>query len=451
MNIITKHFVLFLALTFGFISFGQGNFNLSKQKSSKIKFQLVNNVMVVPVKLNGIELSFVLDTGVSRPILFNLVNMDSLQIRNTERSFLRGLGKNGAVRAIKSKGNILKIGEAIAVNQEVSMVFDPSINFTPRLGVPVHGIIGYDIFKDFVVEINYSSKYLRLHRHDKFSIKESKSRKRLPIDILDKKPYLNAEVMSEGKKTTINLLIDTGSSDALWLFEKSKENLTIPKDLFFDDFLGKGLSGAVYGKRSKIESFSLSDFNLKEVNVAYPDSIYLKIAKRNKSRNGSLAGNILKRFNWFFDYKNKQVWIKKNTNFKSKFYYNNSGVVLEQHGFRMVKEQIKSNSFDAYGSREDDGVRNISVIDDYRFVLRPSFQIVELRESSNAKQAGLQIGDVVVTVNGKKASELSLQEINKFFYDKKGTVIRVRVDRDGKLLYIKFKLDDVFKKKEPSN
>lgn len=452
MNIISRFFILIFTLAFGLNSFGQGSFNLYKKKSSKIKFQLVNNIIVIPVKLNGIELSFVLDTGVSRPILFNLINMDSLQIKNKERSFLRGLGKEGAVSAIKSKGNILNIGEAVAVNQEVSVVFDPSINFTPRLGIPVHGIIGYDIFKDFVVEINYGAKYLRLYKHENFDLNPTKNLKKLSLKLINKKPYIKAELMPDKKKKIdVNLLVDTGSSDALWLFEKSKKDITIPQTLYFEDFLGKGLSGAVYGKRARIKYFHISDFELKDVNVAYPDSIYLKIARLNKSRNGSVGGNILKRFNWFFDYKNEQTWVKSNSNLKSNFYYNNSGIVLEQLGFRRVKERVKTNNFDAYGSREDDGVKSISIADDYNYVLKPSFQVVELRESSNAKEVGVKIGDILITVNGKKVSELSLQDVNKFFYNKKGTTLRIRVQREEKILFFKFELDDVFKKKEPSN
>ena len=156
MNICFKYIIPLITLFFCFLLQGQNSFNLPVAKSSKIRFQLINNIIVMPVELNGVKLSFVLDTGVSRPILFNLVNMDSLQIKNTERAYLRGLGSNGTIQAVRSKGNIIKIGEAIAVNRDVSMVFDPSINFTPRLGVPVHGIIGYDIFKDFIVEVAYS-------------------------------------------------------------------------------------------------------------------------------------------------------------------------------------------------------------------------------------------------------------------------------------------------------
>ena len=284
----------------------------------------------MPIELNGVKLSFVLDTGVSRPILFNLVNMDSLQIKNTERAYLRGLGSNGSIQAIKSKGNIIKIGEAIAVNKDVSMVFDPSINFTPRLGEPVHGIIGFDIFKNFVVEINYASKYIELYKPEFFKPKTSSKWNRLSIEVINKKPYLKGKVRLSLEKIPVKLLIDTGSSDALWLFEGSKKNIEVSH---------------VYGRRSKVKSFSVASFTLDKVNVAFPDSIYLSIARNFKQRNGSISGYILKRFNIFFDYNGEQIWIKKNSNFKAPFYYNNSGITLEQRGYRVVKELKKKSCY----------------------------------------------------------------------------------------------------------
>ena len=95
MNLINKYVLLIIFLSVGYQSIGQKSLNLPIEKSSRIRFQLINNIIVMPIELNGVKLSFVLDTGVSRPILFNLVNMDSLQIKNTERAYLRGLGSNG--------------------------------------------------------------------------------------------------------------------------------------------------------------------------------------------------------------------------------------------------------------------------------------------------------------------------------------------------------------------
>ena len=57
-------------------------------------------------------------------------------------------------------------------------------------------------------------------------------------------------------------------------FEDAEKGFVPDKDLFFVDYLGKGLSGSVYGKRSKLKRFRLSDFDLNDVNVAYPDSVF---------------------------------------------------------------------------------------------------------------------------------------------------------------------------------
>ena len=141
------------------LSYSQGKFIVqNKKRSDKIRFKLINNLIVIPVEINGVELSFLLDTGVSKPIIFNFLNVsDTLKIKDTEKIFLRGLGEGESVEALKSKNNVFKIGDAIKLNQDLYAVFDANLNFAPRLGVPIHGILGFDFFKDLVIEINYSN------------------------------------------------------------------------------------------------------------------------------------------------------------------------------------------------------------------------------------------------------------------------------------------------------
>ena len=220
-----------------------------------------------------------------------------------------------------------------------------------------------------------------------------------------------------------------------------------PKKLYFDDFLGKGLSGSVYGKRSKASRFKLNSFIIDNVNVAFPDSLSLSTARNYRDRNGSISGYLLKRFNIYMDYTGKKMQLKKNANFKEPFYYNNSGITLEQRGTRIVKEQERKNSFDIYRSQSNDGAQGIDLALSYRYTLKPAFQVVELRESSNAKAAGVKLGDIIISINNKKTSQMSLQEVNEIFHDKEGKTIRIRVERDEEEIYIQFKLDNVFKKK----
>jgi hypothetical protein len=429
-----------LLLLFSFSGVTQSHFNLPRANHTKIKFELINNLIVFPVEINGAKLSFLLDSGVSKPILFNIINVsDSIQINNTESIYLRGLGDGGYIEALKSKRNVFKIGNAVNINQDIFVIFDESINFTPRLGVPVHGIIGYDIFKDFVVEINYASKYLKLHKPKSYQYKKCRKCQTFDLELNQNKPYINAQVEIHSKQIPVKLLIDSGGSDALWLFEDDSLGIYPSNDKYFQDFLGKGLSGSVHGKRTKVNSFSINNFHLKEVNVAFPDSAAISFARKFKERNGSIAGELLKRFNIIFDYGNTKITLKRNKNFKSPFHYNMSGIVIEQDGVRVVKELDNTIASGSYG-RNVEGTKTISVTESYKFMLKPAFKIVELRKDSPAELAGLLIGDVILKINGKEAHHLKMQNINEMLRANEGQIIKLKVDRDGKVLDFDFKL-----------
>lgn len=423
--------------------FSQSKFVIQNRKGSdKIHFKLINNLIIIPVEINGISLSFILDTGVNKTIIFNFLNItDSLQIKNTETIFLRGLGEGEAIKALKSTHNISAVGDAINLDQELYAVYSPNLDFAPRLGFPLHGIMGYDLFKDFVVEINYASQYIRLTNPDVYKYNSCSSCETLNMEFYKNKPYIYANVKIKEKEIPVKLLIDSGGSDALWLFED--ENLGIQAgSVFFDDFLGHGLTGSVYGKRSRIEEISINSFKLNKVNVSFPDSESLVYVKQHKDRNGSIAGDLLKRFNLIVDYSSKTMIFKKNKHFKDPFSYNKSGIELAQNRMRLSREK----NYD-YLSQGDFMENNTTIIlnPKYKLTLKPAFSIVELRKDSPADKAGLQLEDVLLTINNKSIDRYSLQEITHMFYDKEGERIKLEVERDGNVLVFVFYLEDVFK------
>ncbi len=431
------------------LSFSQGKFVIQNQKGTdKIKFRLIHNLIVIPVEINGVELFFLLDTGVSKPIIFNFLNVsDTLKIKDTETIFLRGLGEGESVEALKSKNNVFRIGDAIKLNQDLYAIYDTNLNFSPRLGVPIHGILGYDLFKDFVVEINYGAEYIRLTEPDKFRYKYMRKTETLSLEFYNKKPYINAKVKINNKQIPIKLLIDSGGSDSLWLFENDSLGIVSNKK-YYDDFLGHGLSGSVYGKRSIIDEFSIKSFTFKDANVAYPDSSSISFARNFKDRNGTLAGNILKRFNVIMDYRNAIVTLKKNTHFKEKFTYNKSGIELAHNGARFVKERdryvVKNNS-NPFGDKETKKSTRIVFDTKYKFSLKPAYTIAELRKDSPAHRAGLQKGDIVLAINGKSTYQFSLQKLQQMFYDDDGKRIKMKVERNGMELTFTFLLENLFK------
>lgn len=438
-------FLFFLCLSN--FTYAQGKFVVQNKKGSdKIKFQLINNLIIIPVEINGVTLSFLLDTGVSKPIVFNFINVsDTLEIKNAKKIFLRGLGEGTLVEAYRSKNNVFKIGDAIKFNQDLYAIHESNLNFAPRLGVPVHGILGFDLFKDLIVEINYANKFIRVTAPKKFQYKTCKKCVKFPLEFFNNKPYINVKVSINDRQIPVKLLIDSGGSDSLWLFENDSLGIVSDKK-YFNDFLGYGLSGSVYGKRSKIDEIILNKYKLKNANVAYPEPNSIVLAKKITGRNGTLAGNVLKRFNVIFDYRNAIVTFKKNNYFKDAFRYNKSGIEIAHSGVRLVKESDRSvvNRNALANDNHNNGTR-IVIDTGYKLTLKPAYKIVELRKDSPAYHAGLQKGDIILSINGNSAFKYALQELVQMFSAEHGKKMKLKVERNGMVLNYTFYLVDFFK------
>jgi len=148
------------------------------------------------------------------------------------------------------------------------------------------------------------------------------------------------------------------------------------------------------------------------------------------------------------DYRKAAITLKKNSNFNDKFSYNKSGIEVEHNGVRLIREE--DNSFEQYGligSSETESAANstrVVVETKYKLALKPAYSIVELRKGSPAEIAGLEIGDVILTVNGTSTHNIKLQEIVQMFYEDSGKRIKLRVDRNGIILYYEFILKSLF-------
>ena len=431
-----------LILLFTFSGIAQGDFYiLSKNNESvTVPFKLVNNLIVITAEVNGKELSFLLDTGIEKTILFNLKFSDSLTMNSVKKIQLRGLGEGKPINALVSKNNLIRIKGVVNPNHTVYIIIDKLFDLSAKMGIDINGIIGGDLFKSFIVKINYSSKKITFYNPKTFKYKKCDKCVTFPLEFYSQKPFIDVFVENYlGEEFKVKLLIDSGGGDALWLFKNTNPKIIISENSY-RDFLGRGLNGDIYGKRSKIDKLKIGDYIFENAPVSYPDSISIVTTQQNKGRNGTLGAEILKRFNIYYDYPGRKITLKKNGYFNDSFLYNKSGIEIIYGGEMLVKE--KKSRFSENNSYERNSITEI--IYSYGLAYKPSYQISFIRDDSPAKLAGLMVDDIILEINGKPAYNKKMEEIIQILSQKENKKIKLLVDRNGKHLKYSFYLKSMF-------
>jgi hypothetical protein len=381
---------------------------------------------------------------VADSILFSLDETDEVSFSKVEKIKIKGFGSKEAFDAYKSTNNKLALKNYVDLNHTLYLVLDQDINISAQVGIPVNGIIGHHFFENNVVKINYSSKRITIYKNDTKELKKiEKSFEKVSLEMISGKPYITTNSYFENTTTPVatKLLIDTGNADALWYFKQKNENIKIPT-VNFEDFLGRGFSGEVYGKRGRIVAYKIGTFKLDRPIAAFPDTLATSEIDRIEGRLGSVGSDIMRRFTVVFDYKSKSLYLKRNSYFEDSFSFNMSGLEVQHQGLQWIKEGYEDNPvmgnnlFDSSGNRVENNLK-------YRFDLKPIYFISNVRKDSPAAIAGLEKNDMLVKINRRPAYSYSLQEINELLKSEDGKTIEFDIDRKGKKLQLSFQLKNI--------
>ncbi len=385
-------------------------FDNQRKKSITIKFKSASNLIIIPVNINGSDtLNFILDSSVRTPLITELPFIDKLSLNYMKPMKIKGLAEGVELTAYRSGNNTLQIDGLSARNQEVQMIIDENFQISHMLGIPVHGLIGFNLFKDYVVEINYSSEKLTLYKPEYYKYRKRNKDIIMPLFFDENKPFIQTSIVTDDlTEVRVKLLVNPGASDALWLSESSDEHIKLPQK-HIETFLGKGLSGDLYGTKGRIDAIWMGSIFLQRPIVSFPNSDLIDQILSKNDRNGTLGAEILRRFNVIIDYRNSRLILRHTSKVKQDFNYNMSGmeVINPMPGM-------------------------------------PIFTISNIREDSPAFLAGLQENDQILSLNSSNLRSLKLNDINLLLQSKENRKIKIKVLRNGEEFKTSFQLKEVF-------
>jgi hypothetical protein len=343
-----------------------------------IPFDLITRHIVIKVKINDSRpLSFVLDTG------------DKVAIVDTERAKELGLNLQGQLRvggagsetlpASYVKGSTWTIPGLEGFSQPVTLTL-PLGKLAARFGHDFDGIIGSDFIKEFVIEVDYQARVIKLHDKNRFNY--AGSGESIPIE-LDRQghPLIEAQVTPlNGTPIKGKFVLDLGSGGALALYSPFvADHRLLGSGLKTIRSIGAGGAGG----RTTGQVGRVAELNIGKFKIAGPHTLFSE-DKSGAFASSALAGNIgqqiAARFKLFLDYDRKRIILEPAATFGAPFDRAFGGIAL---------------------SAED---KNYT-----------TFRIIEVLENSPASEIGLRENDLIVKVDDMPASELTLTKLGEMF------------------------------------
>ena len=361
------------------------------RKRESTSFHFINNLIIITLTINGSgPYNFVLDTGVglfliSDPSLVTIFPESSLRSIK-----INGLGEGSEMTALIYPAANIHIGNSIKGKIPVAILQEDPFNLSSFVGMPIHGLIGYELFQSFIIRINYGQKTVTYYKPETAVVPRKGIR--IPISIEERKPYIYTTLkLHNDKREVAKLIIDTGAGHPISLETKDGEPYTTPEKSIRAN-LGVGLSGMINGFVGRIRLLNLGKFQLDNLICAFPDHENAAAKTSSIKRNGNLGNYVLKRFNVVFDYRRESMYVKPNYMFKEPFEHDMSGMEITTEGA------------------------------DFSQIV-----VMRVEPGSAAERIGLKRGDRILSVNFKPVKLMGIEEINSLFRSKNGRNIVLEI------------------------
>lgn len=274
---------------------------LNGATKTSIKFELYKDLIVIPAQINDtLKVKLILDTGTRSMLLYGK-RFAGLQNLSANRQVkVAGWGSPEGVAAAVSYPNNIRIGHISGEGLAFAVVPNRSL-FADR--PRIDGIIGYELFVKFVVEINYKTRTIYLF--EKMPYRHAQGFTSVPLEINKAMPQVQSSIiLSDKTRVELRLLVDTGSSLGLTLFSKDKFGgyaSAVQKPV------GVGLNGIIRGFDLYLKHLFLANLEVKSipsylVNVEqHPDDSFTFC--------GSIGAAFLKKHIVIFDYPSSRMFL----------------------------------------------------------------------------------------------------------------------------------------------
>jgi hypothetical protein len=378
------------------------------RKGGSVVFDDGNSALHIPFELNSdkiyLQVSIdgggpfwlVLDTGSPGMILDTRVG-EALGITTGEGFHVGGAGENPFTLARADSTFDVELPGLRMLGQQAHVGNIDAI-VGPFEGRRIDGVLGgYNIFSGYIVEIDYYRQQLNIRDRQVYEYPGDGTV--VPIEIDEGHCVIAATaILADGDTLTGEFMLDTGLRGTL-VFNTpyvNEQNLLDRIEPTLYTTTGGGVGGQVKTHIGRLGNFVFGGVSFGGIYASL--SQIESGALGNPDRAGIIGAAVLQHFRVIFDYAGERLILFESEYEPGRLDFDKSGTFLVA----------------------DVGDRSI-------------YCVIDVIPGSPAVKAGLAVGDIIRTIDGKPANEISLEQARRFFRRESGTTYSIEYERDGAL------------------
>ena len=355
----------------------------SGHSASRIPIEEDDGYIFLQLRINDSDpLWFGLDTGATHSLIDKRW-AERLGLKSSDSRPIAGAG--GVETAVIFNNVLIKLPGVELHNQTLWGL--PLDTLAAAHGRQMVGILGYELFKYFVVDIDYAGTFMNLHEPNGYEYRGTGQS--IPLNVQqDGEIYVRASVQAhEGQSIEGEFVIDTGGNRTLLLarpfVEQHRLLEAVERTLAVR---GGGVGGEIQLAMGRLKNLQLGQYVIRN-----PVAGFTKVGQiAADTKAGNIGGGFLRRFRVVFDYSRKRMILEPNSRLS------------------------ESDEFDMSGAAIMSAAPDYSVI-----------KVVRVRPDSAAAIAGLQPEDIILGIDGKTGS-LSVNRLKKLFRIEGKYVLKVQ-------------------------
>jgi hypothetical protein len=365
---------------------------------AEIPFQLYGNMIVTEISIDeSTPLNFIFDTGAGGTMI-HANTAASLGIVGDET--VSREGATGMATIVLSTNHIVDAGDLRF--QGVTLGIVDIDHLEKQLGMPIDGVIGWQILSQYAVRLNYDTMLIEIYDNKRFEYDLGVSS--YPIEVRGTVIFTNVTVAFESGNTfTGKVMVDTGSGNTFSFNTPfaDENDLLAEMDTYYEREIESLSTDSAHIYTTMLDDLNISEYKFSTVpaNIAIAEAGALSWS----GPMGILGNGVLKRFNVFIDLQQEMMSLEPNRLYHDQFEVNCSGLELVT----------------------DDAFQRV-IID-------------HVYAGSPAEEAGLEVGDEIVQINGANVSDLQLPQIRSML-SQDGQEIEILINRDSELYNYRFTL-----------